>query len=103
MSEKCPSCGSCGMPMEKPEQFGANDTSNAYCVHCTNDKGELFDYDTILKGKVIDLLGNNSLRARMAQRGREQCLRRFSGDKIMAETMTFLTGIHQAGRRNYHS
>ena len=52
MSEKCPSCGSCGMPMEKPEQFGANDTSNAYCVHCTNDKGELFDYDTILKGNI---------------------------------------------------
>ena len=56
-----------------------------------------------LAGKVINLLENSSLRVQMAKRGREQCLRRFSGAKIMAETMTFLTGVQQAGRRNYNS
>jgi len=56
-----------------------------------------------LAGKVIDLLENSSLRTRMAQSGREQCLRRFSSAKIMAESMAFLTGIQQAGRGNYHS
>ncbi|RLC11163.1 MAG: hypothetical protein DRI24_19210 [Deltaproteobacteria bacterium] len=56
-----------------------------------------------MAGKVIDLLEDSSLRTRMAQRGREECLQRFSSEKIMAEIMTFLKGIHKAGRRNYYS
>ena len=52
MNEKCPSCGSCGMPLEKPEQFGGGNPKNAYCIYCTNEKGELLDYETILEGNV---------------------------------------------------
>lgn len=49
MSEKCPSCGSCGMPMDNPELFGARNESNPYCKYCTNEGGELLPYETILE------------------------------------------------------
>lgn len=34
-------CESCGMPMNKPEDFGGKNTLNKYCVYCTNEKGVL--------------------------------------------------------------
>lgn len=49
MSEKCPSCGSCGMPMDKPELFGAQNERNPYCKYCTDEAGELLSYETILE------------------------------------------------------
>ncbi len=29
MADKCPSCGSCGMPLEKPEDFALGDVTRA--------------------------------------------------------------------------
>ncbi|MBT3980545.1 MAG: hypothetical protein HOE90_04280 [Bacteriovoracaceae bacterium] len=52
MDMKCPSCGSCGMPMEKPEHFGGGEASNTHCVHCTNEQGVLLPYEVILKGNA---------------------------------------------------
>jgi predicted sulfurtransferase len=34
-------CESCGMPMEKKEDFGAQDEENRYCTHCTDENGVL--------------------------------------------------------------
>src|SRR6266481_5417094 len=36
MAEKCISCGSCGMPMEKPEDFALGDVTQPYCAWCTD-------------------------------------------------------------------
>jgi len=36
MADKCPSCGSCGMPLEKPEDFALGDVTRAYCRYCTD-------------------------------------------------------------------
>ncbi|MDY6836082.1 MAG: VOC family protein, partial [Chloroflexota bacterium] len=33
-------CISCGMPMAHAEDYGAGDTNNVYCVHCTNPDGK---------------------------------------------------------------
>ena len=41
MAEKCPACGSCGMPMEQPETFALGDVTRPYCRHCTDARGEL--------------------------------------------------------------
>ena len=49
MSEKCPSCASCGMPLEKKEDFALSDSKQAYCRYCTDDKGKLLPFDKILK------------------------------------------------------
>ena len=48
MSDKCPACGSCGMPMERPEQFALGDPNSIYCSSCTDTKGQLLPYEKIL-------------------------------------------------------
>jgi len=32
-------CQSCGMPMEKAEDFGAGDVNGDWCSHCSNADG----------------------------------------------------------------
>ena len=48
MAEKCPACGSCGMPMERPEDFALGDVTRPYCRHCTDAHGELLPFDQVL-------------------------------------------------------
>jgi len=48
MSDKCPACGSCGMPMERPEQFALGDPSSIYCSSCTDANGNLRSYEDIV-------------------------------------------------------
>ena len=45
MAEKCISCGSCGMPMEKPEDFALGDVTQPYCSYCTDARGKLLPYE----------------------------------------------------------
>lgn len=48
MAEKCKSCGSCGMPMEKKEDFALSDPKQDFCQYCTDRKGQLLSYEKIL-------------------------------------------------------
>ena len=43
-------CESCGMPMKRNEDFGGGNSDKKYCVHCTDNLGELKSYDDILTG-----------------------------------------------------
>jgi hypothetical protein len=52
MKEKCQSCASCGMPLEKSEDYALGDTSQAYCVYCTDAKGQLLPFEKILKANA---------------------------------------------------
>jgi hypothetical protein len=52
MNDKCKSCGSCGMPMEKKEDFALSDASSLYCSYCTDKTGKLLAYDDILKANA---------------------------------------------------
>ena len=49
MAEKCISCGSCGMPMEKPEDFALGDVTQPYCAWCTDARGKLLPYEQVLE------------------------------------------------------
>ena len=49
MAEKCPACGSCGMPMEKPEDHALGDVTREYCRYCTDARGELLPYEQVLE------------------------------------------------------
>jgi hypothetical protein len=49
MAEKCISCGSCGMPMEKPEDFALGDVTQPYCSYCTDARGKLLPYEQVLE------------------------------------------------------
>jgi Putative zinc ribbon domain len=48
MATKCVSCGSCGFPMENPEDFALGDPSLAHCRYCTDALGALLPYETVL-------------------------------------------------------
>jgi Putative zinc ribbon domain len=51
-NNRCKSCGSCGFPMEKPEDFALSNVISLYCGHCTDEKGKLLPYDTILEANT---------------------------------------------------
>jgi len=43
-------CVSCGMPMNKPDDFAAGDDSKDFCVYCARPDGSLKSYDEALVG-----------------------------------------------------
>lgn len=45
-------CESCGMQLRAPEDFGGGDLTNRYCKHCTDEKGNLKDFDSRLEDLV---------------------------------------------------
>ena len=45
-------CESCGMPMTKKEDFGAQDTKNKYCRYCTDAEGKLKSREEVRKGWI---------------------------------------------------
>ena len=52
VSKTAKTCLSCGMPLNKVEDFGGGNPENLYCVHCTNPDGSLKSYDEVLQGMV---------------------------------------------------
>ncbi|MBI3441523.1 MAG: hypothetical protein HY052_06955 [Proteobacteria bacterium] len=52
MTKKCKSCGSCGMSLEKQEDFALGDTAADYCHYCTDSAGKLFPFEKILKMNI---------------------------------------------------
>lgn len=38
-------CIACGMPMEHPSDFAANDISKDYCLHCARPDGEMQSFE----------------------------------------------------------
>ena len=48
----CPSCGSCGFPMRKPEDFAGGRTDSAYCSTCGDDKGRLKPFKAVLQANA---------------------------------------------------
>lgn len=67
------SCESCGMPMRQASDFGAGRPDNAYCVHCTDEQGQLKPYQEVLenlKNFAIKNMGISEAEAlKMAQQG----------------------------------
>lgn len=50
MEKTCPSCYSCGMPLEKASDHALGDINHQFCVHCTDEHGQLKPYEEILNG-----------------------------------------------------
>lgn len=48
--QTCPSCNSCGMPLEKPSDHALSNITIQYCTYCTNEKGQLKPYQEVLAG-----------------------------------------------------
>jgi hypothetical protein len=54
-------CISCGMPMEKPEDFPLKDGSKDYCVHCSRPDGSMQSYEERLAGMSSFILRTQGL------------------------------------------
>ena len=50
MSEKCISCGSCGMPMIKPSDFSGGDVTHKLCSWC----GDASDHLKVTLDEVVE-------------------------------------------------
>lgn len=64
-------CIACGMPMTKPSDFAAGDTTKDYCVYCTRPDGSMHSYEEKLEGMtrfIIHTQGLDETKARAAAR-----------------------------------
>lgn len=61
MMKTCPSCYSCGMPLENPSDFALGDINQKFCSHCTDEKGNLKPYGEILEGLKNYLIHSQGL------------------------------------------
>jgi hypothetical protein len=61
-------CESCGMPMEKKDDFGAGNVENRYCVHCTDESGVLKSREEVRAGMVAFYMKMNGSGRENAER-----------------------------------
>lgn len=54
-------CVSCGMPMQKPEDFAQKDESRDYCCHCARPDGEMKSYDEALESMTAFMIKTQGL------------------------------------------
>lgn len=66
MTIKCVSCGSCGFPMEKDDDFALGDRSQPYCRHCTDGRGALLPYETVLDANAQYYIKSQGISAEAA-------------------------------------
>lgn len=74
MNKRCESCNSCGMPLEKPEDYALGDIQTKYCVYCTDSKGHLKTFDEILEGMTTFLMSSQGLAKEAAHRMAQEVL-----------------------------
>lgn len=65
-------CESCGMPMRSPEDFGRSDVNNKYCRYCTNEKGELKNYEEALTGMTNFIVQTQGLDRTQAEKAAKE-------------------------------
>jgi len=68
MTEKCPSCGSCGMPLDRPDDHACGDVRIPFCRYCTDAAGELRPYDEILRMNADHFVRSQGVHETAAQR-----------------------------------
>lgn len=68
MDTRCPTCNSCGMPLEKPEDFGSHQGGETHCVYCVNTDGTLKSYEEVLQGTVEHLVQFQGLDHKAAEK-----------------------------------
>ena len=66
--EKCMACGSCGMPMERPEDHALGDVTHPYCRYCTDEQGRLLPYERVLGMNAESYVKSQGVTPEAAQR-----------------------------------
>jgi hypothetical protein len=47
-TDHCRSCGSCGFPMQSPDDFAGGRADSLFCSTCGDERGQLKPYDDVL-------------------------------------------------------
>lgn len=68
MNPKCKSCSSCGMPMEKAEDYSLGNTASEFCQYCTDKAGKLLPFEQILKANADYFQESQGLTPQAAQK-----------------------------------
>lgn len=76
MTTRCKSCGSCGMPMEKNEDFALGNTSSDYCRYCTDKVGKLLPFARILQMNADYLVESQGVTPEAAQKMASEMLKK---------------------------
>ncbi|MDF1548001.1 MAG: zinc ribbon domain-containing protein [Bacteroidales bacterium] len=61
-------CESCGMPMITAEDFGAKNTDNKYCIHCTDELGKLKPFEQKLTDMTHFIMRTSDLNKENAEK-----------------------------------
>ena len=72
VSKTAKSCMSCGMPLNKPEDFGGGSPENLYCVHCANPDGSLKSYDEVHGGMVGFMMTTQNMDKETAEKAAKE-------------------------------
>lgn len=51
-TELCRSCGSCGFPMNSPEDYAGGNLAAQYCSTCAEPSGHLKSFDDVLQANA---------------------------------------------------
>lgn len=70
-------CESCGMPMQKPDDFGGMDINNKYCVHCTDERGKLQSWEEKVKGTTHFFMRTSDVPEKKAKEMAIEYLKKF--------------------------
>jgi len=60
-------CISCGMPMNKPEDFPLGDSNKDYCVHCARPDGSMQSFEEKLNGMTDFIIRTQGFDAQIAR------------------------------------
>jgi len=66
-NNKCKSCGSCGFPIEQPEDFALGNIVSLYCRYCTDEQGRLLPYEKILQANTQFYIDSQGISADAAE------------------------------------
>ncbi len=67
-------CISCGMPMEKKEDFAMGDPERDYCLYCARPDGSMRSYDEALVGMTGFLVRSQGLDEKAARETARQAM-----------------------------
>lgn len=67
MNTQCPSCLSCGMPLENSKDARRANDGKIYCVFCLKEDGSVKSYEEILDGCANHLAESQGINPRVAR------------------------------------
>ena len=74
MNVSCPTCASCGMPLEKAEDYSQGNLNAIYCRHCTHPDGTLKSFEQIVEGTTAYFVHSQGIDPQAAHKMAETIL-----------------------------